>query len=171
MLISWAFSPGQPHQASFSSTYDPTGPKGLAQPGVPVPKGAGTLGWCGNVISSYVSYAGPNAYVNVLVCYGWGLASSIGNILINLKPISTFSNCTYFTRLGTNNQTAIDGFDKTVNGYPQEIDLLVANGSVVVGGTGTNVQGLEVTVKFPGGLYRVTNDGNYVPLSLLTRRL
>ena len=125
------------------------------------------MGWCGNVISSYVNYDGKDAYINVLVCYGWGLATSISNILINQKPISSFQNCTYFTRLGTNTQPAIDGFDKTVNGYPQEIDLLVADGPVVVPGTGTNIQGLEITVKFPAGLYRVTNDGNYVPLKFI----
>jgi hypothetical protein len=169
LLISWAFSPGQPSQAAFSSTYDPTGPKGLAQPGVPVPKGYGVMGWCGNVVSSYVSYAGEKAYVNVLVCYGWGQAVGISDVLINLKPISTFIDCSYQTRLGSNTQGPIDGFDKTVNGYPQEIDLLVANGPVIVPGTGTNIQGLEITVKFPAGLYCITADGNDVPMHFIYR--
>ena len=166
-LLSWAFSPGLPSPATYSSTYDPTGPKGLAQPGVPVPKGYGTFGWNGNVISSYVVYANAKAYINALVCYGWGTAVKITSPLINRKNISTFLNCSYQTRLGANTQPAIDGFDRTVNGYPQEIDLLVANGPVVVNGTGTNIQGLEITVKFPSGLYRVTNDGNYVPLKFI----
>jgi hypothetical protein len=166
-LLSWALSPGQPSAASYSSTYNPAGPQGLAAPGTPVPKGYGLMGWNGNIISSYVQFAGPNAYINVLVCYGWGPAVSIGSPTINLKPISDFFNASVQTRLGTNNQTAIDGFDRTVNGYPQEIDLLVSEGAVIVPGTGTNTQGLEVTVKFPGGLYRVTNDGNYVPLKFI----
>jgi hypothetical protein len=167
MLISWAFSPGQPSSPSWSSTYDPTGPKGLAQPGVPVPKAYGTMGWCGNVISSYVNFDGTDAYINCLVCYGWGQAKNISNVLINQQPISVFSNCSYQVRLGTNNQPPIDGFDRTTNGYPQEIEMLISNGSIVVQGTGTNVQGLDITVKFPSGLYRITGDGNDVPLKVI----
>jgi predicted phage tail protein len=162
LLVSWAFGNGQKGAADYSQSYDPTGPKGLAQPGVPVPKGYGMFGWCGNIVSSYVSFAGAKAYINVLVCYGWGKAKSIANVLINKQSISNFSDCSYQTRLGTNDQTAIDGFDSTVNGYPQEIQMLVANGAIVVSGTGTNIQGLQVTVKFPSGLYSVTGDGNYV---------
>jgi len=162
MLISWAFAPGQPKQPDWSQSYDPTGPKGLAQPGTPVPKAYGTFGWCGNIVSSYISFAGAKAYINVLVCYGWGTAKSISNILINKQSISNFSDCSYQTRFGTNDQAPIDGFDATVNGYPQEIQMLVANGPVVVSGTGTNIQGLQITVKFPSGLYSVTADGNYV---------
>lgn len=167
MLVSWALSPGQPSAQAYSLTYDPTGPKGLAQPGTPVPKAYGTFGWKGNIVSSFVNFDGPNAYIYALVSYGFGHAVSVGNILLNGKPISEYANCSYYVRLGTNDQAPIDGFNKTVNGYPQETQLLVANGSVVVPGTGTDVQGLEVTVKFPSGLYRITNDGNQVPLKLI----
>jgi predicted phage tail protein len=168
-LISWGLAPGLPHQADYSTSYDPTGPKGLARAGVPVPKGCGLFGWCGNVISSYVTYAGKDAYINVLTCYGWGTAKSVTNPRVNGKTINAFQNCHYTVRLGTNDQTPIDGFDRTVNGYPQQIQMLVANGPVVVPGSGTNITGLEVTVKFPSGLYRVTNDGNYVPLKFIYR--
>jgi predicted phage tail protein len=166
-LLSWALSPGMPGPGQYSTTYDPTGPKGLAQPGVPISKGYGKFSWCGNVISSYVNFDGKDAYINVLTCYGWGPAASVSNPRINLKPIGSFQNCSYQVRLGTNDQTPIDGFDRTVNGYPQEVDLLVYGGPVVVPGTGTNIQGLDITVKFPSGLYRVTNDGNYVPLKFI----
>jgi hypothetical protein len=167
LLISWALSPGQPSQPAFSTTYDPTGPKGLAQPGVPVPKGYGVMGWCGNVVSSYVSFDGQDAYIYALVCYGFGHALQISNVLINGKPISEYANCSYQVRLGTNNQTPIAGFDQSVNGYAQETQLKVSNGPVTVPGTGTDIQALQITCKFPSGLYRTTNDGNYVPLKLI----
>ena len=167
MLISWAFSPGQPSQPAFSTTYDPTGPKGLAQPGVPVPKGYGAFGWCGNIVSSYASFDGQDAYIYALACYGFGHAVSISDVLINGKPISEYANCNYQVRLGTNSQTPIPGFDRTVNGFPQETQMLVSNGPVTVSGTGTDVQGLQVTCKLPSGLYRVTNDGNYIALSVI----
>jgi predicted phage tail protein/sulfur carrier protein ThiS len=164
LLMSWAASMNQPGQPNWSATYDPTGPKGLAQPGVPVPKAYGKMGWCGNIVSSYVTYAGIDAYIYALACYGFGAASSITDILLNGKPISNYTGINYFTRLGSNSQGPIDGFNKTVNGFPQETQLLVANGPVVVSGTGTNVTGLEICCKLPGGAYVITHDGNYVPI-------
>jgi hypothetical protein len=47
------------------------------------------------------------------------------------------------------------------------MEMLISNGPIVVQGTGTNVQGFDITVKFPSGLYRVTNDGNNVPLKVI----
>jgi len=167
MLISWALSPGQPSAPAWSLTYDPTGPKGLAQPGTPVPKGAGTMGWCGNIISSFPSFDGSKAYIYALACYGFGVATNIANIKLNGKPISDYQNVTYQVRYGTNDQTPIDGFNRTVNGYPQEIELKVSNGPVTAVGAGTAIQGLQVTVKFPNGLYRITDSGNYVPLKCI----
>lgn len=168
-LLSWALSPGLPRPGQFSATYDPTGPKGRAAPGTPVPKGYGDFSWNGNVVSSYVTFAGKDAYINVLTCYGWGPAKKVANPRINGKQIGTFQNCSYQVRYGTNDQTPIDGFDRTVNGYPQEINLLVSNGPVIVPGSGTNTTGLDITVKFPSGLYRVTDNGNNVPLRFIYR--
>ena len=166
-LVAWALAPGAPSAPAYSTTYDPTGPKGLAQPGVPIPKGYGTFGWCGNIISSFVDFDGADAYIYALASYGWGTAKSISNPLLNNQPISNFINCSYQTRLGTNNQTPIPGFNRIANGYPQQSQMLVSNGPVTVSGTGTDVQGLQVTVKFPSGLYRTTNDGNTIPLALI----
>lgn len=169
MLISWALAPGQPSAPAYSLTYDPTGPKGLAQPGTPVPKGGGTMGWCGNIISSFVDFDGPDAYLYALVSYGFGHASNIADVLLNGKPISEYNQCSYQVRYGTNDQTPIDGFNRTVNGFPQQTQMLVSNGPVIVPGTGTDVEGLQISVKFPSGLYRITGDGNYVPLKLCYR--
>jgi predicted phage tail protein len=166
-LMSWALAPGLPSAPAYSLTYDPTGPKSLAQPGTPVPKGYGVMQWGGNVISSYVAFDGPDAYIYALVCYGFGQAVSVGNILLNNKPISEYNGTMYTVRLGTNTQTPMSGFNQTYNGFPQQTQMLVSNGPVTVSGTGTDVEGVQVTVKFPSGLYRVTGDGNYVPLKLI----
>ena len=166
-LFAMALQPGLPKPGNYSLSYDAAGPRGLAQPGTPVPKGYGKFGWCGNIVSSYVQFAGKDAFINALVCYGWGPAKNISNPRINGKPVNNFFNLSYQTRLGANNQTPIDGFNRTSNGYPQEIQLLVSDGPVTVDGTGTNVTALEITVKFPSGLYRITNDGNYVPLKFI----
>ncbi len=178
-LASWALQPALPSAPSFSMTYDPTGPKSLAQPGVPMPKAYGTFGWGGNCISSYVQYQGNNATIFALFDYGFGTASSISNVLLNGRAISTYENVSYLTRMGypgvppgttpqpnANQQTPIAGFNRTENGYPMETELLVSNGPVVYEGIGTDVQGFDVTCKFPSGLYHVSAHGNFVPLRI-----
>ena len=166
-VMAWALAPGAPTAPAWSTTYDPTGPKGLAQPGVPIPKGYSAFGWCGNIISSFVDFDGSDAYIYALASYGWGTALSVNNPLLNGKPISEYANCNYQVRLGTNTQTPIAGFNRIANGYPQETQMTVALGAVTVPGTGTDVQGLQITCKLPSGLYRITGDGNTVPLKVI----
>ena len=53
-----------------------------------------------------------------------------------------------------------------MNVYPQEIDLLAANPPTIVTGTGTNTSGLQIAVKFPGGLMRTDRGGSPKECSL-----
>ncbi len=160
MLISAFMGPSIGSANQASNTYDPTGPKTLAQPGTPIPKAYGTMGWAGNIISSFVDQDGQDEYLNVLVAFGFGQATSVSDVFLNQKPISSYPDLSYQFRYGTNDQTPIPGFDTIRNVYPQEIDLLNANGPTVVTGTGTNTSGLQIAVKFPGGLMRTDNSGN-----------
>lgn len=141
-------------------TYDPTGPKTLAQPGTPIPKGYGTMGWGGNIISSFVDMDGKDEYLNILVSFGFGPATNMAGITLNGKPVGEFPDLTHYMRYGTNTQTPIAGFDTIENVYSQEIDLLEANGPTIVTGTGTNTSGLQIVIKFPGGLMRTDSSGN-----------
>lgn len=153
-------------QKSIGSTYDPTGPKTLAIPGTPIPKGYGFFKWGGNVIASFVDQEGADDWLNVLVCYGFGPAMATGSVELNGKDISAYRAITYQVRLGTNDQTPIPGFNKVVNGFPQETRMLHASGPLVVPGTGLGVQALEVSVKFVNGLIRFDDHGNPKQLSL-----
>jgi len=160
MLIAAFMGPGGGGSGNAASlTYDPTGPKTLAQPGTPIPKAYGTMGWAGNIISSFVSQDGKDEYLNILVAFGFGQATTAQNIFLNQKPISNYPDLVYHLRLGTNTQTPIPGFDTILNTYPQEIDLLAANPPTIVTGTGTDTTGLQIAVKFPGGLMRTDSHG------------
>lgn len=160
MLISAFMGPSLGSPNAASTTYDPTGPKTLARPGTPVPKAYGTMGWSGNIISSFVDQAGKDEYLNVLVAFGFGAATNIASIFLNNKPISSYPDLSYQFRPGSNTQTPVSGFDKIVNVYPQQIEMLAAQGPIVVTGTGTNTTGLQIAVKFPGGLMRTDSSGN-----------
>ena len=134
---------------SISATYDPDGPRSLARSGTVIPKGYGTVRWGGNIIASFTDTDGVNQYLNALVCFGFGPARSISSIQLDGRDISTYGNVQYQTRLGTNDQLPIVGFNRIVNGYPQDQQCL-AGQRVIIPGTGSLTQALQVDVMFPG---------------------
>lgn len=143
------------------------GPQTLAQPGVVIPKGYGTFQSGGNIIASFVDLEGTDEYINALVCYGFGPARAISNPQINGKDIGTYQNVSYYLRMGSNDQTAIPNFNRVVNGYPQEVQVTCAGGPVVVPGTGTLTQALQVDVMFATGVFYTSGDGNLLPCKVV----
>ena len=117
------------------------------------------MGWGGNIISSFVTQDGKDEYLNILVSFGFGPAANVQDIFLNQKPLSSYPDLSYHIRYGTNDQTTIPGFDTIENVYPQETELLAANPPTIVTGTGTNTSGLQIAVKFPGGLMRTDPAG------------
>ena len=162
LLISAFLSPANKNKGGSSASYDPDGPKTLAQSGTVIPKGYGTFMWGGNIVSSFEDVDGSDTYLNVLVCYGFGPARSISGIQINGKDIYEYNDAVYFTRMGTNDQAEIPNFNRIVNGYPQQIQCL-AGQAVVVPGTGDETDILQVDIQFPDGIFVDTNDGNVIP--------
>lgn len=148
---SWAFS----------------GPKTTAQPGMVIPKGAGKFLSPGNIIASFVDIEGSNQYINALVCYGFGPARSITGIQINGKDIGTYRDVQYYVRYGSNDQQPIPNFNRIVNGYPQQTQVTCAGGSVIVPGTGTLTQALQVDIQFPVGVYYMSGAGNQLPCKIV----
>lgn len=166
MLIN-AFMGLTPASKSEQPSWAFSGPQTLAQPGVVIPKGYGTFMGGGNIISSFVDLEGTDQYINALVCYGFGPARSIGQIQINGKDIGTYSDVQYQVRYGTNDQAPISAFNRIVNGYPQETQVTVAGGPVVVPGTGDLTQALQVDIEFATGCFYISGDGNQLPLMIL----
>lgn len=164
MLIN-AFSGSGGGSSNRSSSWDPTGPKTVASGGAVIPKGYGLVRSGGQIIASYVDAEGQDNYLNVLVCYGWGPARSISDIRINNNDIADFKDVVYMTRLGTNDQTPIPYFNNIKNGYPQAVRCN-AGEPVVITGTGTQTQGLEVVCQFPDGVFYQNDDGTLRSLTI-----
>jgi len=159
LLIS-AFMNTPPNKTNTPS-YAFDGPHSLAQSGTVIPKGNGTMRWGGNIIASFIDIEGADQYLNVLACYGFGPARSITGIQLNGKDISEYQNVQYYVRMGSNVQLPIPNFNRIVNGFPQLTQLLAAV-PVIVPGTGTLTQILQVDVFAPGGLWEITQDGNKI---------
>jgi hypothetical protein len=162
LLISAVLGKNTPSNKSASGSYDPDGPQTLARSGTVIPKGYGTMLWGGNIIASFTEIDGSDQWVNVLVCFGFGPARSIRQVQINGKPIYEYQNCSYYTRLGTNDQTELAQFNQISNGYPQDTQCL-AGIPVVVPGTGDQTRALQVDISYPSGIFVNTNDGNIIP--------
>jgi sulfur carrier protein ThiS len=150
-----------PGNKAGTPSYAFDGPHSLAQSGTVIPKGGGTFRWGGNIIASFIDIEGADQYLNVLACYGFGPARSITGIQLNQKDISEYQNVQYYVRMGSNVQLPIPNFNRIVNGFPQLVQLLAAI-PVIVPGTGTLTQILQVDVVAPGGLWEITQDGNKI---------
>ena len=162
LLVGALLGPSAPSSKAASPSYDPDGPTSLARSGTVIPKGSGKFRWGGNKIGGFTDIDGEDQYINGLWCFGFGPARALENIEINGKPISDYANVQTFIRLGTNDQLPIGDFNRIINGYPQDTRLL-AGQPVVVPGTGTLTQGLQVDLSFPDGIWVLTSNNNLIP--------
>jgi sulfur carrier protein ThiS len=168
-LLIGAFMNGNaPSAKTDTASYDPDGPTTRARSGTVIPKGYGRFRFGGNIISSFVDIEGPDQYINCLVCYGFGPARAINNIQINGKDLSTYQNVQTYLRMGSNNQTPIPAFNRTVNGYAQNTQCL-AGVPVIVPGTGTLTQALQVDIQFPEGIFY--SDAGSLKSEVITYRV
>ena len=162
LLVGALLGPSAPSSKAPSPTYDPDGPTSLARSGTVIPKGHGKMRWGGNKIAGFTDIDGEDQYITGLWSFGFGPARAIANIEINDKPINDYANVQTFIRYGTNDQLPIPNFNRIVNGYPQDVRLL-AGQPVVVPGTGTLTQELQVDLSFPDGIWVLTSLSNLIP--------
>jgi predicted phage tail protein len=108
-----ANTPSLTDSASPSPTYSWGDLQPSVAEGLSIPICFGTNKISGQIINQYVEIGADNKeYLNVLLCVNDGEVDSITDIRINDQPISHFNSVTTDVRLGTLNQTAIDGFNE-----------------------------------------------------------
>ncbi|MDU2063786.1 MAG: host specificity factor TipJ family phage tail protein [Sporomusaceae bacterium] len=145
--------------ADSSTTYGFDGAKSSEQAGTPIGKTFGTVSPSLKLIMRHVSTDGSNQYLNMLFCAGEGPLDSIDNIKIAGNDISNYSNVQYWTRLGTNDQEPIDNFCKTYADYGLSYELADTTWHTQTT-EGTAVEGFEIMVELPGGLYYLKDDSS-----------
>ena len=158
-LVNIFMGPAPPSTKAETPSYAFNGPTTLAQAGSPIPKAYGRFLSGGCVIEQFTDVEGQNTYINALVCYGFGPALSLNQLELNGKDVSLYQNVDYYFRTGTNNQTPVQGFGRIVNGYAQDTKC-ISGQPVIVPGTGTQTQALQVDVQFPVGVFRTDDSGN-----------
>lgn len=121
----------------------------------------GTMRTAGQVIAQHVLSNDENQYMNVLLCGGEGPIDNISDIRINDNPISYYKDATvtFETRFGHNDQMAITNFNDIYHDQPLNYELNTDNAWIAEQTEGNAVQGLEITLQFPGGLFYANDNG------------
>ncbi|MDR3562617.1 MAG: host specificity factor TipJ family phage tail protein, partial [Negativicutes bacterium] len=161
-LINHWFPPAQPDRQTYniSPSYNWSNAQAPTDQGNALAVTFGTMRTAGQILAQHISSDGENQYMNLLLCGGEGPIDAISDIRINDNPISYYKGVTYETRLGVNDQTAIANFNDTY--VDQELGYeLNTDGTWATQQTeGNIIEGLEITIQFPNGLYYVNDNGS-----------
>ncbi|MBU1742719.1 MAG: hypothetical protein KKC37_14350, partial [Proteobacteria bacterium] len=131
------------------------------QPGFAIPVVYGTHRVGGQVIARHVTTDGDKQYLNILLAVSEGPIESITDLQINNQPVTNYKDVNTETKLGALDQTPVANFRNLYQDRP--VDAIVSYGTPVTRQTqGTAVEGLEITLAFPRGLY-ATSPGDLNP--------
>lgn len=126
---------------------------------VPIPVAYGRHRLGGNIINQFVKTDGEKQYLYLLLALCEGEIESIENIEINDNPIGNFASVETQTRLGTNDQTAIPGFEELHQ--ISEIGAQVLQATPYIHTTvETELEAFEVQLSFPIGIYVLGQEGD-----------
>lgn len=142
-----------------SPTYSFDGITTTQEVGVPVPIIYGEHPTGGNIINQFVSYDGNKNYLNVLLGICEGEIESLSDLRINENPAANFAGITQYTRLGTKDQTVIPNFNDLHNVIPVGANL-VQSSTYTYTTIDSDVEGFEIRIDFPSGLFQVSTKGN-----------
>lgn len=143
-----------------SPTYGWDGVQMTQDIGRPVPIVYGEHRTGGNVINSFVSTDGDKSYLNMLIALCEGEIDSVTGIQIDDNPIANFSDITQEIKYGTNDQTVVANFEDLHD--VQDVNVqLVKDDDYVHTTVGTDIEGFELTLRLPNGLYYTSStDGS-----------
>jgi predicted phage tail protein len=159
-LINHWFPPAKPDIPEIKSSYDWGNARAQSGQGNALAVTYGTMRTAGQVIAQHVSSDDEKQYMNILLCGGEGPIDSISDIRINDNPISYYKEAVPDIRLGVNDQAVIANFNDTYVDETLAYELIKDDPWTTEQTDGSAVEGLEITLQFPGGLYHVKDNGN-----------
>lgn len=146
--------------AEGSRTYSWSGIMTTADVGIPIPVVYGEHKVGGNIINAYINSDGDKNYLNILLSLCEGEIDSISSITINDQPAANYDGITvYSDRLGTNTDTVIPNFQNLYDNYSIGQNLNSLGDNYIYTTLGSLVEGFEVQLSFPSGIFQM-NTGN-----------
>jgi predicted phage tail protein len=161
-LINHWFPPAKADQVEAKSSYNWGNAQSQNGQGNALAITYGTMRTAGQVLAQHISSDDEDQYLNILLCGGEGPIDSISDIRINDNPISYYKDATvtFETRFGNNDQTSITNFNDTYHDQPLNYELNTDNTWIAEQTEGNAVEGLEITLQLPGGLYYANDNGS-----------
>lgn len=98
--------------------------------------------------------------LNVLLSLGEGEVSDISDVQIDDNPISNYEKASYAIRLGLNEQTQITNFED-INNFFQINSKLLKNIKYSYTTYNNNINGFDVNLMFPNGIWSSNDSGDY----------
>jgi hypothetical protein len=138
---------------SNSPTYTWEGGRTIQDVGVPVPIVYGIHKLWGNIINQYQSTDGDNNYIHLLLLLCEGEMCNITDVKINDIAIGEYRDATYEIRLGTNDQTPVEGFDQLHDLNDINVKLNY-NQPFIYTTKRDDVESFELYFSFPKGIYQ-----------------
>lgn len=119
----------------------------------------------GQLIGLFVETVNDNDVIHMLLALSEGEVHGIDSLEINEQPFDNYTGVTYQTRAGTNSQTAIGLFgDKSATTINADAPLTTT--FITYTTQGTNLNGFVVKLTFPGGLFRLDENGGFLNTSV-----
>lgn len=112
------------------------------------------------VINRFLSLSGDKQYLNILMAVNDGEVDSINEIMLNEQSIDNFNNVDYEVRYGTNNQALLNTFRDSKSTINLQRSLNTNGATTTYTTDGNSIQGLEVVMSLPSGLYKMNDAGN-----------
>lgn len=148
-----------------SPTYGWDGVQSYQDVGTPVPVVYGVHRKGGNIINQYVFDDGDKQYLNLLFAMCEGEIEAIEDVEINENPADNFNGVSTFFRMGTNDQSLIDGFDELHSVVDVGSNLL-HDDPFTYTTDDTDVEAFELQLLLPAGLYEQSSGGDMQSLTL-----
>ena len=131
--------------------------------GTPRPRAYGRNMHHGNIVAKWTAVSGDDREVlYMIVEHGDGPTKGIGSnqVYLNDQPASNFGTVTIQERLGTMDQTCMEGFEKTKLEYELGNELLYGEAPTIFTTPNDFFDDLEYTVMLPLGLVKYQKDGD-----------
>ena len=148
-----------------SPTYGFSGITNSTRIGAPIPVVYGAHRVGGQLIGQFVQTMNDNDVIHLLLALSEGEISSVNLIEINEQPLENYTGVTYQYKVGTNDQTAIGLFgDKSAVTIGADAPLTTS--FITYTTQGDNLNGCVVKLTFPGGLFRLDDNGGFLNASV-----
>ena len=144
-------------------------PKSTQSEGIPIPLAYGKNLHHGNIVSRWTQVDGDdNEILYLKICHGEGPTQGVdlNRVYLNDQPVGNFSDVTVQQRKGTDNQTAMTGFESDKVEIRSNNEITYDEGAQTFSLPRSGFDQIEFTLGFDRGIFGYTEMGDQVAHSL-----